>query len=295
MKAADDLQGPVVHGLRVDADARDAVILQHPQLLPGDGVGTPRLYGEFMAGNPVGVVQPGNDPVQVRRRQNGGRAAAEVKGAYKKPVFLQQLGAMSDVLYQMIRVFAQDAFLLGHLGPKGAVKTAAAAEGDVQIHGGAFGRHGLYIWPLDGGDLLHQRLLLKRYGEQLPEGSLCFRLPLTPGDLPKELGGPDAREGPPGRGHRTELLHDLIDAQLQRPLLMPFHVQGIRPRLHGHDLLHVLRHGQAFGLSPVQDDEQPQLRRRRIGQDVRLSKKQTDFLCHVVEKAFGVCDQLNHG
>ena len=90
-------------------------------------------------------------------------------------------------------------------------------------------------------------------------------------------------------------MHDLIDAQLQRPLLLPLHVQLVRPRLDRHDPFHVLRHGQAFGFAAIEYDEEPQLRLRGIGQDFRLSQKQTDLLGHIVEKAFGVGDQLNHG
>ena len=149
--------------------------------------------------------------------------------------------------------------------------------------------------PLDGGDLLHQRLLFRGHGEQLPEGAPGLRLPLPPRDLPKELSRPDAREGPPGRGHGIEFLHDLVDAQLQGPLLLPLHVQGVEARLDRNDPLHVLGHGQAPGFVALKDHEQPQLRFRGIGQDVRLPQKQTDLLGHVVEKALGVGDQLNHG
>ena len=149
--------------------------------------------------------------------------------------------------------------------------------------------------PLDVCDLLHQRLLLRGHGEQLPKGAPGLRLPLPPRDLPKELGGPDARQGPPGRGHRIQLLHDLIDAQLQRPFLLPLHVEGVKARLDGHDLLHMPGHGEAPRLTMIQDDVELQLRLRGIGKDVRLPQKQTDFLGHVVKKAFGVGDQLNHG
>ena len=149
--------------------------------------------------------------------------------------------------------------------------------------------------PLDLRDLLHQGLLLGRNGEQLPKGALGLLHPLPSGDLPKELGGTDAGEGPPGGGHRIEGLHDLIDAQLQRPLLLPFHIQDIRSRLDRHDPFDVLRHGQAFSFVPQKDHEEPELRFGRIGKDGRLSQKQADLLGHIVIKPFGVGDQLNHG
>ena len=144
-------------------------------------------------------------------------------------------------------------------------------------------------------DLFHQSLLLRGHREQLAEGALRLRLPLAARDLPKELGGTDARQGPPGRSGRIERLHDLIDAQLQGPLLLPLHVESVYPRLDRHDPLHMLGHGQAFCLAMIQNNIELEFRLRSIGQDVRLSQKQTDFFGHVVEKAFGVGDQLNHG
>ena len=248
-----------------------------------------------MAPDAVGFVQGGQDPVQLRGGQDRGGAAAEIEGAHRKARLPQELRPPADVQDQVVGVLAEHPLLLRHLRSEGTVEAPAPAEGDVQVHGGAFRRHGFDMGPLDGSDLLHQRLLFRGHREQLPEGAPGLRLPLPLRDLPKELGGPDARQGAPGGGHGIEFLHDLVDAQLQRPLLLPLHVQGVEARLDRHDPLHVLGHSEAPRLTVLKDHEQPQLRFWGIGQDVRLPQKQTDLLGHVVEKALGVGDQLNHG
>ena len=119
----------------------------------------------------------------------------------------------------------------------------------MQIYGSAIRRYRLDMGPLHGGDLLYQRLFFRGHREQFPEGALSLPFPLTACDLPKKLGGADARERSPGSGHRVQRLHDLINAQLQRPLLLPLYVQSVQSFRDRHDLLHMLGHSQAPGLA----------------------------------------------
>ena len=213
MAAADALQGVVVHGLRVHADAGDPIPPQHVQLFPVDGVRTARLHGDLAA--PCQQRRgPLQHPLQQRRRQGRGRAAAHIKGPQPQAGLIQQLLGRVDLPAQGVRIGGQQLALAHLAGQKAAIGAAGDAEGDADIQVG-LPQGGQRQFLLNGDDLAQDGGLFGAHVKHPPQlfaGGVHVQALVQVGV--QQPGGPDARQAAPGRGNPRALFEHLVDPQL---------------------------------------------------------------------------------
>ena len=139
--ATDSLEHLVGQGLGVDADAVHAVIQEHLQLVPVNGVGTARLNAVLHHIPEVEVLaQMGQQTIHLLCRQRGGRAAAHVERADMEPRVLHHPACRRNFRHQRLQIgFHQLKGLLHRLGDEGAVGAAGGTEGDAHIEGDVVG------------------------------------------------------------------------------------------------------------------------------------------------------------
>ena len=131
--AADQAQGLLVHGLRVDADPGDVVRADDTELFLCDAVRPSRLDGKFL--QPVHgkeFFQHGEKPLQLARLQGRRRAAADVDRIQDQA--LHQSGRRCHLLLKRVQI-GIDAVLPQSqvVGGERAVETGRGAEGDPDI------------------------------------------------------------------------------------------------------------------------------------------------------------------
>ena len=292
--AADAPKGRVAEGLGVHGDPAHPVVLQHPQLLPVDGVGPPGLHRP-LHGPRKGVLGRGQDALQIAAGDGRGRAAADVPGPQAEPLLRHQFLAQRDLPQHRFHV-GRDHFAVADLPRrKRAVGAAGFAEGDADVQVEPI-RRGLADARLHLRDLPQQRRLLRAHvvGRLHVRHGLIQRKPRLHA-LVQEARGADTGETAPGGPHPGQFLEQVVQRQLHLPLAQPLDLQ----RRSGHRRL-----AQPAGLPLGGPGVRPQA--ARVGKAVlehRLALgeahlhvpiKQPQHVAQVGEELRRVGDQPDH-
>ena len=208
MAAADGGEDVILQRLRINADAVYAVIQQHLQLLPLDGVRPSGLDAVFHAARQIeAAIQVGQQPVHLIGRERGGSTAPHVERLDVQPRFLHHSGGVGDLPVQHLQIrLHQSQRPLHGLGYKAAIGAAGGAEGDANIQGDIL-RLQLRLGSAGGLRRLDaQAAALRRDEVGVPQDPvhLPFRHALLqhPGG---QLAGADARQRPPAGGDAGDL------------------------------------------------------------------------------------------
>ena len=134
----DLLEHRVRHRLRVDAHAVHAVRDEHRELFLRHGVRPPGLDGELPAGGKIKArLRVRKQPVELRRRERRGRAAADVYRNDAPPGSLYRRGSRAHLLLERVEII-RDALqklrrVHAHRAAIGAARRAER-DADVQAH-----------------------------------------------------------------------------------------------------------------------------------------------------------------
>ena len=217
MPAANDLQGAVVHGLGVDADAGHPRVPDDLQLFPGEGIGPPRLHGVLhRAGEQlhehmgqalelVGVQGRGSTSAHVHRPELSPAPGQDVRPRRHFPEQRRQVR-----LHQL--AFAQLS------AEEGAIGAAGGAEGDAHVH-----VHLLLAGRRQGGLYLHnlpqQLPLFRGHVEDFPHlGASRLQGKAVLHGLVDQAGGADARKAAPGGRDPRQALAQVVEGLLAQAL-----------------------------------------------------------------------------
>ena len=127
----------ILHGLGVDAHPVGSVLPDSPKLFQIQGVRSASLHGEFdtpgeIEGFPEGIQQMNH----LGSGQNGGGAAADVKGEKMLPAFLHQPGGDLNLPLQSGKVLVQQlGFFADGAADEAAIAAPGGAEGNAHIDG----------------------------------------------------------------------------------------------------------------------------------------------------------------
>ena len=207
---------------------------QNTQLFLGYGVGPAGLDGVFLQMGEVELrFQPRAEPLQLRRGERGGRAAAEVDRQYPQPQRLHLCGDGGELPLQRLKKRRDQLHALFHgLAHEAAVGAARRAERDAHIEADVLRRHGALrrkgvaarVQAEDSAFCAHVELLA-----ELPQRLLFAEaLPLQRAE---ELAGPHAREPAPGgsgmpRGERGAV-HGVLDQSLAFPIRLQLRTERV--------------------------------------------------------------------
>ena len=232
---ADHLQGTVVHGLRIDADAPHARLTDGPQLAGGDGIRPPGLHG-VLSRPGIQRHQPLQQAGQLILVQRGGRAAAHIDRAELFPCLPQQTRALLHFMEQCLQVWLHQLSLAQLARGKGAVRAPCGAEGNAYIH------VDLPVIRLRQSALRprhipqKQRLFLRHVkGAAQPGHSLILRQPRVQ-RLVEQVRGPHPRQAAPGGMDARHLTAQVVQCLTAQPPRRPLAVQRpqLRVAVHGN-------------------------------------------------------------
>ena len=207
--AADAHERVVAEGLRVDTDARDAVVAQQIQLLFGEHVGAARLDGVFDArGKGRGRVE---HAAQLCGFEHERRAAADVDAVQ----FAEQPAAGGDLPFQRVQIGVD---VLARLADVGRDERAIFAFGraerdaDIKIGGALFARVDPLLRAQNVRDQRDVRGGNAAFFKQRP------KVPARGGLRVRQLGRADARQRAPGHGAARLLTEGPIQRDLGKAL-----------------------------------------------------------------------------
>ena len=214
----DPTQGFIVHGLGVDGDAGGPVIPNHPQFFFVNGVRPARFHGHFPCPVNEGL-GGGQHPIQQRRGQGSGRAAAHVKRPGTQSFFFQQFQCSRDFLFQSVHIGRQLLPFSHFAAQKGAVSAPGNAERNahIQVHIPVIR---FPDPPLNGYDFRKQACF---FGQNIKD-FFCFPCGFLQSQAPahalvQQAGGPDAGQGTPGRRAARHPFHDFIQGLFDLPFV----------------------------------------------------------------------------
>ena len=164
----------VLHGLGIDAHAVRPMVKDDPELLVGQRVRPPALYGEFQASGEIQMLPEGiQQPCHLALGQGGGGAAPNIEGAHMASGGAQQLPGQGDLLQKGLQIGLQQLGLFAY-GPadEAAIAAPGGAEGDAYIQ---------------------RKILRLRFADGRHRGD-----------------GAVHRQGPPGRGHVVNILQEPV-------------------------------------------------------------------------------------
>ena len=236
VRAADHAERLVIHGLRVDADARHRMAAQHGKLLPVERI-RPAGFHRQLGQRAKTALHMLKQAVKLRGRQAAGRAAANVADVDVQAHVPGHFAAQVDLVKQRAQVRLNQPAVADLTGGKRAVRAARRAErdADVQIAG--------VLRPPDqpllrGDDLIQQvELFLRQVKERCQRGSRLSAAPAALQLLIVQARRADTRERAPCGAAARHLFEQTVTAALDQPLELALFLQtSARHRLaaQGH-------------------------------------------------------------
>ncbi len=161
MLSANGTEHRIVQSLGIDGNPVSPIPADHFQLLPGDGVRSPRFYSIFP--DPIQVhaaLQGIHDLCQLLRRNGSRRTAADVHRVQLQMQCPDQFPVDPDLPAQAVHIGWDQFSGFGNgMGHKGAVAASAGAEGNGNVQTDGIRGKSLQQGQLHPGSCLCQRQL----------------------------------------------------------------------------------------------------------------------------------------